>query len=262
MPLAIKGALVEFFGECAVPAIIIGGDRMSNQIISSFKNFCMYFDKTNPSHLEAAEVGDRWVQIHGQELLAIMSPAWYKQPAKPDKNAPVRSQNIQMLRDACKTGNLSLDQTAYLMATVEHETADTFEPIHEYGTNNYFTKMYEGREDLENFEPGDGIRYAGRGFVQITGRRNYTLFSKILDVDLVGNPDLALDTTIAAQIIVHGMVNGVFTGVKFTDYINASKCDYVNARRIINGLDRAEHIAELARLWEKWLTENPCAAEN
>jgi hypothetical protein len=64
----------------------------------------------------------------------------------------------------------------------------------------YLTKMYEGRSDLGNTQEGDGRRFKGRGFVQITGRSNYTTYGNILGVDLVGNPDLALRPDIAANV--------------------------------------------------------------
>lgn len=64
----------------------------------------------------------------------------------------------------------------------------------------YLTRMYEGREDLGNTQPGDGARFGGRGWIQISGRSNYTTYGAKLDVDLVGNPDLALDPNIAAAI--------------------------------------------------------------
>jgi hypothetical protein len=63
---------------------ILAGAFMT--LISSFYNFCLYFDKNNPAHLEAAAVGDGWVKTHGQELLAVMSPSWYKVPPAPPKS--------------------------------------------------------------------------------------------------------------------------------------------------------------------------------
>lgn len=73
----------------------------------------------------------------------------------------------------------------------------SFEPIPEYGTG----EEYEGRTDLGNTQPGDGPRYKGRGFIQLTGRANYTSYGQRLGLNLVGNPDLALDPHIAALVL-------------------------------------------------------------
>lgn len=61
-----------------------------------------------------------------------------------------------------------------MLATTKHETASTMQPIDEYGDSAYFTQMHENRSDLGNTEPGDGARFHGRGFVQLTGRLNCT----------------------------------------------------------------------------------------
>ena len=86
------------------------------------------------------------------------------------------------------------------VATVAIETASTFAPINEYGGDDYFTRMYEGRANLGNDQPGDGARYHGRGFIQLTGRANYRTYGARLGVDLEGQPDLALDATVASRI--------------------------------------------------------------
>jgi hypothetical protein len=141
---------------------------------------------------------------------------------------------------------------AYVLATVLHECAATWKPIKERGGVAYLQK-YEGRKDLGNTQKGDGVKFAGRGFVQITGRRNYTYFAMRLDVDLVEKPELALDPQIAYQIMSIGMREGRFTGKKLSDYINESKTDYKSARRIINGLDKAALIAAYAQTFEALL---------
>ncbi len=88
---------------------------------------------------------------------------------------------------------------AGLLATVATECH--FRCVKENGNDAYFAR-YENRKDLGNTQPGDGARFKGRGFIQITGRANYTKYGQKLGIDLVGNPDLALDPKIAAKILV------------------------------------------------------------
>lgn len=139
----------------------------------------------------------------------------------------------------------NLQHASYILATAAWETGYKFAPVYERGSRHYFDK-YEGRHDLGNTHPGDGFRFRGRGQVQLTGFNNYTRFGDELNIDLIGNPDLALDPQIAYQIMSLGMRKGLFTGKKLSDFINASKCDYTKARRIINGNDKAATIARIA----------------
>jgi len=136
---------------------------------------------------------------------------------------------------------------AYLLGTTVHETARRMQPIHEFGSDKRFERLYEGRRSLGNDQPGDGERFHGRGFLQLTGRRNYADWGNRLGVNLVGDPDLALDLGIATRILVDGSVLGTFTGKKLADYFNENGTDWKNARRIINGNDRDEDVAALAR---------------
>jgi uncharacterized protein (TIGR02594 family) len=157
---------------------------------------------------------------------------------------------IAAIKAECQKQGIGLPtQSAYVLATVEWETGHTFKPIPEQGPDSYFDR-YEGREDLGNVHPGDGLRFKGRGFVQITGRNNYWHYAKLLGIDLVNHPDLALEPQTALFILVDGFKTGAFTGKKITDYINGEETDFINARRCINALDKAEEIAAIA---EKFL---------
>ena len=136
----------------------------------------------------------------------------------------------------------TLQHLAYMLATVKHETAHTMQPIMERGPKKYFDR-YEGRKDLGNTIKGDGYRFRGRGFVQITGRANYNRAAKELGVDLVASPERALDPTLAAAILFTGMQEGWFTGKKLSDYFDSGMTNWREARRIINALDKADLIA-------------------
>lgn len=148
----------------------------------------------------------------------------------------------------------SIPHISYALATIHHETAFTYEPITEYGGKSYFNK-YDGRASLGNNQKGDGYRFRGRGYVQITGRTNYTKMAKLLKVDLVNNPELALSRDIAFEILTLGMHDGLFTGKKLSTYLTGSTKDYKNARRIINGVDKAAQIAAYATEFELMLVE-------
>ncbi len=86
-------------------------------------------------------------------------------------------------------------------ATIQVEVGKRWLPIHEFGGRLYFSKMYEGRKDLGNTEPGDGERFAGRGYIQLTGRANYASYGAELGIPLVDTPDLALEPGNAARIL-------------------------------------------------------------
>lgn len=147
------------------------------------------------------------------------------------------SGTIEAIKWECQQQGIGLDtQIAYVLATVEWETNHTFKPVREA----YWLSEKWRRKNLRYYP------YYGRGFVQLTWKRNYKRYSKILGADLVGNPDLALEANVALFVLVHGFRSGVFTGRKITDYIGKGRSDFVNARRCINGVDHALDIAKLA----------------
>lgn len=150
-----------------------------------------------------------------------------------------------------------LAYTAYALATAWHETAHTMQPIREMGGPAYLRRMYdvEGNRPalarkMGNTTPGDGIRYCGRGYVQLTWKTNYARAATKLGAPLVQQPDLALRPDLAAKIMRQGMSEGWFTGRAFRHYLPAqglaSKPQFVEARRIINGVDKASLIAGYA----------------
>ncbi|GAA5629846.1 hypothetical protein Acal02_00443 [Acinetobacter calcoaceticus] len=135
---------------------------------------------------------------------------------------------------------LSLTQAAYILATAWHETAKTMQPVIEYGSEKYLkSKQY--------------YPYIGYGYVQLTWLSNYKRMGDYLKIDLVKNPKLALQADIAARVMIVGMKKGMFTGKRLSDYINQHKKDYVGARYIVNGTDKAELIAGYAEIFEKAL---------
>lgn len=160
---------------------------------------------------------------------------------------------------------------AYGLATAYLETAHTMQPIAERGSNAYFTRQYDiqGRRPntarrYENTRPGDGIKYRGRGFVQLTWKLNYRRASEKLrelgiDVDLVRDPDLAMRPDIAAVVMVYGMLEGWFTGRKLSDDLPrrgpASVNQFVDSRDIINGRDKQQQIAVYAMDYQTALQE-------
>lgn len=139
-----------------------------------------------------------------------------------------------------KDKSISYPQAAYMLATTWHETARTMLPIKERGSDLYLrSKPY--------------YPFIGYGYVQLTWQNNYAKAGKLLSLDLVNDPELALKPEVAVKIMILGMKQGWFTGKRLSDYIDQSKKDYVNARRIINGTDKAQLVASYAETFEKAL---------
>jgi putative chitinase len=134
---------------------------------------------------------------------------------------------------------------AYMLATVKHECAGHWLPIEEFGKGQ--GKSY-GKSVTVTDPNGQQFTnvYYGRGYVQLTWVDNYRTMGTQLGNRLVYEPQLALDAVVAYKIMSLGMRKGMFTGVGLSKYINADKCDYFNARRIINGTDAAQKIADYA----------------
>lgn len=137
----------------------------------------------------------------------------------------------------------SLPQWAYIFATVYHETEATFHPVREG-----IRVSEDWRKRHFRYYP-----HYGRGYVQLTWKRNYKVYSDKLNIDLVKNPDKSMIPEVSWFILVDGFEKGIFTGKKISDYINDQKKDYKNARICINGTDRMDLIANYAKEFERIL---------
>lgn len=109
------------------------------------------------------------------------------------------------------------------LATVAVETGN-FQPIDERGSG----ARYEGRRDLGNTQPGDGNRFKGRGFIQLTGRYNYTQMGPKVGENLAANPARANDPDVAARVFAQYFADRN-VGAK------ADRGDWVGSRRAVNG---------------------------
>lgn len=160
-------------------------------------------------------------------------------------------EGIIAILDEWEAGNYCDDRhLAYMLATTYHETGKvmdgkmerTMQPISEVGKGR--GRKYGQRIKMNGRPYADTMAiFYGRGFVQLTWYENYQKAGLKLGNDLLHNPELALSLPVATKILFAGMMEGWFTGKKLSDYFNGGKEDWVNARKIINGLDRAELIA-------------------
>jgi putative chitinase len=146
----------------------------------------------------------------------------------------IQVDSVNAILSACNKHLVTDDnQIVYVIATAYHEAR--LKPVKEVGLGHGYPYGIADKETKQT--------YYGRGFCQITWKSNYQTFAKMLNVDLVHNPDLAMQPDYAAEIIVIGMKNGLFTGKRLSNYFTGTTNDPINARRIINGIDKAELIA-------------------
>jgi hypothetical protein len=150
--------------------------------------------------------------------------------------SPTQSNSLlNIVNSFDKFGDGDINKLLYIIATAYHESK--LAPVREI-RGAVGTPLYNRQESY--WKTG----YYGRGFVQLTHERNYKTMGEIFNVDLVNNPDLALQPVLAADILVYGMINGSFTGRRLSQYINDSRQDYFEARRVVNALDQAQLITD------------------
>ncbi len=151
--------------------------------------------------------------------------------------------NASLLEQRCHHERLSTQQTAYVLATAFHET-------------RLGLWMVDGA-DPKATEPLDGLRYRGRGFARLTGRRAYGRFGRELGIPLLDRPELAAEPDVAAAILVEGMRRGLFTGRRLDDFLDLHRVDYVGARQVMSPADRPVRVAGYARAFEARLDGVP-----
>jgi putative chitinase len=121
-----------------------------------------------------------------------------KSTAKSHEYKPVTNSPFELvLRNVAMRAGIIKSELAAFMGQCAHESAK-FTTVKELDSGS----KYEGRRDIGNIYPGDGQKYKGRGFIQITGRYNYTEASKDLGIDLVNHPELAERPDVAARVSI------------------------------------------------------------
>jgi len=181
--------------------------------------------------------------VLGPSTAKLMLKKAAKSPLLSNWEGGDREATTQAIIQEAKRQGIHYDsQIAYILATVEHETAHSFQPVKE--------AYYLGEPSAENTRKTfDYYPYYGRGYVQLTHAFNYRPYSTLLGIDLVSEPDLVMRPDISLFILVDGMKRGVFTGLKLDDFISGSEIDFFHARQIINGMDKAKQIQALASTW-------------
>lgn len=164
-------------------------------------------------------------------------PEWQRRP-------------VMRIVEEGKRRERSIEDVAYVLGTGYHETKRW----------KYDEEIGEGRGrdygELIWLVRGKRVSYHGRSDVQLTWLHNYARMSVFLtlehgrEINLVSNPDLAKEPEMSSLIIWEGMIRGMFTGKNLADYIRPGKPNYIGARRIVNGTDRARMIAGYARKFE------------
>ncbi|MGA9581488.1 MAG: hypothetical protein WBR13_05930 [Allosphingosinicella sp.] len=172
---------------------------------------------------------------------AVRAPQLFTSALKPDQKA-----GLEAVLAAAAEARWPLSFTAYALATAFHETAATMQPVREaFWLSESWRKTH-----LAKYYP-----YYGRGYVQLTWLKNYERADKELGLGgkLVANLDLAMKAEISAPIMIKGMEEGWFCGSKdgarhtLARHVARSgpstRAQYQSARRIINGVDKADKIA-------------------
>jgi hypothetical protein len=183
-------------------------------------------------------------------------------------------QGLAAIMDAWQTRALERrhDALAYVLATAFHETAATMQPVRETLAKTDAAavarldaafaagRLKSVRTPYWRFDEA-GKSWLGRGLVQLTHKRNYEAMSKLTGIDLVARPGRAMEMDAAVTILIEGMRAGSFTGARLGDYFRRGRTDWLGARKIINGTDRAPLVAGYAKLFAEALAVSAAAPD-
>ncbi|MDR6482001.1 hypothetical protein J2784_003093, partial [Paraburkholderia terricola] len=257
---SVKGKVEGFPSSPVVnhihPVALVGNFKTSCTCIN-IDAFCEKY-----KILHATEFG--WFDAHGSHQSI--------KPLNHESENNLKSLLTEMMRQypsifsECKTSYL-----AYMLSTARVESYDWRHGIFfgsftesisyddaeaNYGCGPTATPRHKARAiGNENTAIGDGYKYRGRGLVQLTFKRAYRKFSGVAGTDLVQNPDKVLELPLAVQIMLLGMRDGTFAGPKLSDFLDSPSPDYIGARGIINGEDKASQFAFYARKFEQLIKE-------
>jgi len=171
--------------------------------------------------------------------------------------------DTQLILSVCRDEGALRNQAAYILATAHWETGRAIKPIKETVMPHHkdknpsdatvktrLTKAWKKGQLKWVKSDYWSTGFFGRGYVQLTHDYNYVKAGSKLGLDLANNPSDVMEPHIAAKILVRGSLEGWFTGKKLADYITLTKSDFRNARRVINGTDRAAEIAAIAEKYD------------
>lgn len=164
-------------------------------------------------------------------------------------------EGYQKLLQAFGVAAWPISYAAYALATAYWETNKTMQPVREA----YWLSEDWRRTHLRYYP------WYGRGYVQLTWEKNYRKADAALDLkgELAHNQDLAMNPETAARIMVWGMSTGAFTGKSLSDFLPAdglaSTEQFKAARQIINGHDKDDEIAAIARAMQGALSSGEWA---
>ncbi len=132
----------------------------------------------------------------------------------------------------------SEQRLAHFMAQLVHESG-SFRYMEEIASG----RAYEGRDDLGNVQPGDGVRFKGRGPIQITGRANYRTFGRAIGIDIENHPEIAAVPSIGLHLALEYWKSRKLNALADADDIRGI------TRKINGGLtgfdDRQTHLAKI-----------------